>query len=190
MAKVNPSKVVAKSLKQDLQAFGKVAQRAAKKRPRGRPFEKGHKFGFPKGVSGNPGGKLKNPRPVYVTFKDKLTEELLKPATAAMRARAGLRWKRGMTKYDCLIAGMVENAVADPSVVFSMRNVIEGLLPTKNYNLSVSMQQLMDNPEFSAWLEEQHGQFLQFRNNGGTSEARRFRTIVQQLPAGQDSQGE
>jgi hypothetical protein len=167
MAKVKPAKVAAKSVKLNLKVAQKLAQRSQTKRPRGRPFEKGHEFGFKKGASGNPSGRPKNPRPtpVYVNFKDKLTEELLKPANSVMKARVGLQY-RHVTKYDCIVAMLAQTAAeGDIQAAFGIRNVIEGLLPTKNFSVTADMQSLLADEKFVEWLRLQHGTFSELGGN-------------------------
>lgn len=186
--KVVAAKLGAKSTKRDSKLVQELARNAAKKRPRGRPFEKGHTFGFKKGQSGHPGRAPVKPEP-YRPFKDRLVEELAKPASALMRAKAGLSYKHA-TKYDCIIASLTETAaLGDMQAAFGIRNVIEGLLPTKNFHISADMQDLLQDPEFVEWLQSQHGQFTELKTGGENNGRRNFTATPLSLPSAENAEG-
>ena len=117
---------------------------------------------FPKGVSGNPGGKPK----IGQRMATMLLEELAQLAPAEFSKAYGLRGRR--TKYEVMVAAAINRAMAtgDPNTLMALHDITEGKLPNKNYNLSVEMQAYMDNPNFRAWLATQHASYVQTLEGG------------------------
>jgi hypothetical protein len=167
------------------------ARRAGKRAGRGKNNEGTQSDGwkahyFPKGKSGNPGGKPKVP---YVKFADRLADELTKPAPNAMKKLLGMHPNRQVTQYDCLVAAMVQAAAAgDWQASLGIRDVIEGRLPQTNYNLSVQMKAFMEDKQFQEFLQEQHGAYLQ-QIGDFSNAARSTSQDLFQLPPGEGTAG-
>ena len=143
-------------MKVDLTKF--ALPKKPKGKPRGNPAKlKPFKKGYDPRRSGRKG---------HVQMSTRLIDELDKPAPPEVRKKFGL--KPSATKYDCCLASMVHAAmVGDWQAALSIRDVIEGKLPNKNYNLSVEMQAYMDNPGFREWLAGQHESYLVAFGQGG-----------------------
>jgi hypothetical protein len=126
-----------------------------KKRPRGRAFPKGHTLGFKKGQSGNPGGKPK----ILMRFGAAIAEELLKPCPRETAKELGLRGTA--SNFEAMIASAVRQGIWDWTAALGIREVIEGKLPTRNFNLSASAERFFEDPKFREFLEQAHGEYLQ-----------------------------
>lgn len=129
----------------------------AKKRPRGKPYARGVKYpwAFKKGQSGNPGGK---PR-VLIKFRAKLAETMLQAAPPEARKVLGLR--RGATMFDAMVQAMVMNAASGDNQAFmNCHDIIDGPIIQKRFNVTASMERFLSDPQFRAFLEEQHGEYL------------------------------
>lgn len=133
-----------------------AAQLGHKLKPRGRAFAKGNQWGFKKGQSGNPGGKSR----VLQRFGTRIAEELVQPAPEPLR-----RWyklPKGATKFDVMMAAAVAQAMdGDLTAFVALRETCEGKLPSKNFNISASMERFLEDPKFREFLEQSHGEFLQ-----------------------------
>jgi hypothetical protein len=130
-----------------------------KKKPRGIPgAPQLRKYHFKKGQSGNPGGKPK----VFQKFAAMLTQQLLEPCPVALARQLGL--KRGANYYDAMIAAQITNAAIGDNVAFmTVHDIIEGRLPQKNVNLSVSAEAFLRDPGFQQFLQENHKEYLDGR---------------------------
>lgn len=186
MVKRKAAQLVQQATGRGVKAVQKVARRGQTARPRGKPFEKGHTLGFKKGQNTIRRKGDANPKP-YVKMKDKLVEELMKPASAYMRARAGLRGKQA-TKYDCIIASLADHAQADANVAFKCRDVVEGLLVQKNVTVNAEIAELLQNPEFMQFLMEQRNNFFTLIGaaNGAADERPDITINVPALPSHQE----
>jgi hypothetical protein len=185
MPKITPAKLLAKTVKCEVRAVKEIAQRGQPARPRGnwqhpafinQQFAKGENTRRRKGDA--------KPKQPYVKLKDRLVAELANPASATMKARVGLRGQQ--TQYDCILASLAQHAIADANVAFKMRDVVEGLLPTRNFSVSADMQVYLQDPEFLQWLQQQHGQFMELEDNNGQQN---FEAGIRFLPAAETTEG-
>ena len=95
-----------------------------KKRPRGKPFEKGNKVGFQKGESANPGGKPKVHQRIGAQYAAKLVE----PAPPEIIQSLSL--KKNSTWLDAIATGMLRRAAeGDVAAAREIREVTEGRVP-------------------------------------------------------------
>lgn len=142
-------------IKLDAKTVAHLAPARRKCTPRGSSSHPAWKANqFPKGKSGNPGGKPK----VLQKFATKVAEELSKPAPKELRKP--LKLKNGATMFDAMMsAAVMQAAQGDLGAFVVMRETLEGKLPQRNYNLSVSMQAYMDDPEFAKFLDAQHAEY-------------------------------
>ena len=148
-------------------------------RPRGNGFKKGNTHGFPKGESGNPGGKPK----VFQKFSAKVAEEMLQPCPREIKKALGL--KRGATTYDAMVKALLLQAAGGDTAAFTTaRETVEGRLVQKNVNISASLEALQNDPQFVEWLESQHAQYLMGGNQNGRQT---LEAIARGLPEPTDS---
>jgi hypothetical protein len=134
----------------------KVALPTQKAKPRGRHNHaawNAHKF--KPGQSGNPGGKPK----VFQTFDAMLRERLMQPCPPLIAKQLGLR--RGATLYDAIVAAQILNAATgDNSSFMAIHDIVEGKLPQRNLNLSMSAEAFLSDPGFREYLQQHHGEYL------------------------------
>ena len=124
-------------------------------KPRGRPTPQNLKP-FKKGF--DPRRNLKG-APSYVRMETRLREELSAPAPVEIIK--ALRLKKRATKYDAVLAAMLHAAMTgDWQCALGLREVIEGKLPNRNFNLSASMEKFFEDPKFREFLEQAHGEYL------------------------------
>jgi hypothetical protein len=127
-------------------------------RPRGSHSHDAYKDNqFPKGKSGNPGGKPK----VIQRFKTMFMEELMKPAPKEVCKAVG--FKRAVSNYQVLIAAQVRAAqTGDVGASREIRETIEGKTPiiTRNVSLTVAMEAYAHDPEFQVFMNEQYSSYL------------------------------
>jgi hypothetical protein len=124
-------------------------------KPRGKPTPRNLKP-FKKGF--DPRRNLKG-APSYVRMGTRLREELSAPAPVEIIK--ALRLKKGATKYDAVLAAMLHAAMTgDWQCALGLREVIEGRLPNRNFNLTASMEKFLEDPGFRHFLDEQHGAYL------------------------------
>ena len=154
-----------------LRQIAHAAPERAKGAPRGNSNHPAFKARqFKKGQSGNPGGRVK----VYTRMASRLAEELAKPAPKEFRK--AFKLKPSATQYDICLASMIRCAMAGEwQAMLGIRDVIEGRLPNKNYNLTVEMQAYLDNPGFREFLNQQHQLYLE---QGGTFDDQAGATIT------------
>lgn len=161
---------------------------ALRKRRRGPPsngFKKGNTHGFKKGESGNPGGK---PR-VFQKFSAKVAEEMMQPASPDIKK--ALKLKRGATVYDAMVKALLLQAAQGDTYAFTTaRETVEGKLIQRNMNISASLQALQDDPEFVKWMEDNHAEYLSFKNEASSNDGRQtIEATPRALPAGESAEG-
>jgi hypothetical protein len=143
-------------------SIDKAAAMVPTVKPRRRPpsngFKKGHKFGFPKGQSGNPGGKPK----ALQKFSAKVAEEMMQPCPKEIKQALGL--KRGALVYDAMVKALLVRAASGDTAAFTTaRETVEGRLVQRNVNVSASLAALQDDPEFVKWLDATHAEYMTFK---------------------------
>jgi hypothetical protein len=158
-----------------------VAASPQKKKPRGpagapqlRPFH------FKKGQSGNPGGKPK----MLMKFSAMLAERLMEKCPMALARQLDL--KLGATYFDALIAAQILNAATGDTPSFmAVHDILEGRLPTKMLNLSVSAEAFLQDPGFREFLKLHHAEYT---NGRGTRSI--AGEVVPSLPAAEAPEGD